>query len=142
MNKCATKFCRGHTTKSGRSRFCSKCRSRRWRDKFPLHYSFKNLRVRAKQRGKEFTLTRDEYICFAIKTDYAQMKGKTSLSLSIDRIDDSLGYTKDNIQAITLRENSRKQFVPYFQQYKERTMLETQKQIGKEFRLALSQTPA
>lgn len=108
--KCATKFCLGHTTKSGRSRYCSKCRSIRWRDKFPLHYSFKNLRVRAKQRGKEFTLTRDEYVCFAVKTDYAKMKGKTSLSLSLDRIDDSRGYSKDNIQAITLRENSRKQF--------------------------------
>jgi hypothetical protein len=108
--KCATKNCRGRITKTGRSHFCSKCRSRRWRDKFPLHYSFKNLRVRAIQRGKEFTLTRDEYISFAIKTDYAKMKGKTSLSLSIDRKNNDLGYTKDNIQAIALRENSRKQF--------------------------------
>jgi hypothetical protein len=142
MSKCRTKNCRGQITKSGRSHYCSKCRSRRWRDKFPLHYSFKNLRVRAIQRGKEFTLTREQYVEFAVKTDYGRLKGKTSLSLSLDRIDDTRGYTKDNIQAITLRENSRKQFVPYFQQYKERTMLETQKQIGKAFGLTLLQTPA
>ena len=108
--KCATKKCRGYVTKSAHSPYCSKCRNRKWREKHPLHYSYKNLRTRAKQRGKDFTLTREEYIAFAIKTDYARLKGKTSLSLSIDRVDDTKGYHADNIAAITLRENSRKQF--------------------------------
>jgi len=66
------------------------------------------------QRGKDFQLSREEYIEFAIKTDYARMKGKTTLSLSIDRIDNRKGYEKTNIQAITLRANSRKSFVPFF----------------------------
>ena len=108
--KCATRNCGRLVSKSCKSPYCPRCHSRRWRDKFPLHYSFKNLRVRAKQRGKEFSLTRDEYIAFAVSTDYAKLKGKTSLSLSIDRIDPTKGYTKENIQAITLRENSRRQF--------------------------------
>jgi hypothetical protein len=108
--KCATKNCRGRVTKTGRSRYCSKCRSRRWRDKYPLHYSFKNLRVRAKQRGREFSLTREQYVEFAVKTDYGRLKGKTSLSLSLDRKNNDEGYHLWNIQAITLRENSRKQF--------------------------------
>jgi hypothetical protein len=96
--------------KSGKSPYCSRCRSRRWKEKFPLHYSFKNLRVRAKQRGKTFTLTREFYVEFALKTDYHKLKGKTSLSLSIDRIDNRRGYEPGNIRAITLRENSRRQF--------------------------------
>jgi hypothetical protein len=100
--------------KKEKSPFCSKHRRIHWKEKFPLHYSFNLLRRRAKWRGKDFSLTREEYIEFAIRTDYHRLKGKTSLSLSIDRIENSKGYSRDNIQAITLRENSRKQFVPYF----------------------------
>ena len=114
-NYCLTDFCRNVVhRKNAHSPYCSKCRNRRWREKFPLHYSFKNLRVRAKQRGKDFTLTRQEYIKFAIQTDYASMKGRSSLSLTINRIDNSRGYHADNIESITKSENSRKQFVPYF----------------------------
>jgi hypothetical protein len=115
LNYCLTPFCRNTLhRKRCHSPYCSKCRSRRWADKFPLHYAFKNLRVRARQRGKEFTLTREQYIEFAVKTDYAKLKGKTSLSLSIDRRDNSKGYTLENIQCLTLSENTRKQFVPFF----------------------------
>lgn len=109
--RCRTRNCRGLVTKSGKSPYCSKCRSRRWAERHPLHYSFKNLKVRAKQRGKVFTLTRDEYLKFAKETDYGRLKGKTSLSLSIDRKDNSKGYSADNIAAITIRENCRKQWV-------------------------------
>ncbi|MDE2103690.1 MAG: hypothetical protein KGL39_41010 [Patescibacteria group bacterium] len=112
---CLTPRCRGKVNKKKEhSPYCSKCRRLRWKEKFPLHYSFSKLKFRAAERGKEFALTRDEYISFAIKTDYARMKGKTSLSLSIDRVDNSRGYSADNIRAITLQSNSRRQFVPYF----------------------------
>jgi hypothetical protein len=79
-----------------------------FKERFPLKYSFQKLRARARERGHEFSLTYEQYEAFAIKTDYARLKGKTSLSLSIDRKDDSLGYHHWNIQAITIRENSRK----------------------------------
>lgn len=86
---------RGITTwlsrKSGRSSILSRC-------------------CRAKERGKEFSLTYAQYEAFAINTDYAKLKGKTSLSLSVDRVDDKLGYHWWNIKAITLRENTRKQY--------------------------------
>jgi|GEM_PF-3185857 hypothetical protein len=109
-NHCKTSRCRGITTESGHSPYCAKCRYRRWRDKFPLHCSYNNLKKRAKERGKDFTLTREQYVEFATKTDYAKMKGKTSLSLSINRKDNSQGYHYWNIEAITLSENSRKLF--------------------------------
>jgi hypothetical protein len=115
LNHCLAPRCRGLVQKKiCHSPYCSKCRGRRWATKFPLNYAFHNLRKRAKQRGKDFSLTRSEYIEFAIKTDYARLKGKTSLSLSINRIDNLKGYHVGNIEAITLSENSRKQFVPYF----------------------------
>ena len=116
--------CRHLVFPSGRSPYCSRCRSRRWRAKFPLHYAFHHLRNRAKERGHEFGLTLEQYIAFAVKTDYAKLKGKSSLSLSIDRIDNNRGYFADNIQAITLRENSLKQFVPYFSKQQENSNYE------------------
>lgn len=112
---CRSRNCRGVVDKEKvHSPYCSRCRTKRWREKFPLHYSFKNLRNRAKQRGKEFSLTREQYVEFAVKTDYARLKGKSSMSLSIDRKDNSRGYSVDNIRAITLSDNSRKQFFPFW----------------------------
>lgn len=112
---CATKFCRGIVDKKKEhSPFCSRCRRKIWKEKNPLRYYFGNLRRRAKQRGKSFTLTFEQYREFAIKTDYARMRGKTSLSLSIDRKHNGHGYHAWNIRAITLQQNSRKSFVPFF----------------------------
>lgn len=122
LHHCRSRNCRGLVhQKKEHSPFCSRCRRNRWKIKFPLHYSFSNFRKRARQRGKDFSLTREQYVAFAIKTDYARLRGKTSLSLSIDRKDDSRGYSADNIQAISLRENSRKQFVPYWANQQENT---------------------
>lgn len=115
MHHCLTPRCRGLVNKKKhKTNKCSRCKWKRFKENNPLKYSFGNLRRRAKQRKKEFALTFEQYRDFAIKTDYARLKGKTSLSLSIDRIDDSRGYIAENIQAISLRENSRKQFVPFF----------------------------
>lgn len=112
---CETPFCRGLVNrKTEKNIICSACKRARWKANNPLRYAFGNLRRRAKQRGKEFTLTFDQYKHFAESTDYHKLKGKSSLSLSVDRIDDRAGYEWWNIQAITLRENTRKQFVPFF----------------------------
>lgn len=106
--KCRTKFCRGYAAPNNRlhSPYCSKCRSRRWKAKHPLHYLFNNLRHRAKLRGIEFTLTRNEFIEFAHKTNYEQLRGRNSFNLCIDRKDSSKGYSHDNIRALTIRANS------------------------------------
>lgn len=114
--KCRTKFCRGKAHRSGKSPYCSKCRTRRWRDKHPIKYHFHKLRSRARERGHEFRLTLFDYACFWFSTGYGVLRGKTALSLSINRIDNSKGYIPGNIEAITLSENSRRQFVPYFKE--------------------------
>lgn len=123
--KCRQKGCRRKLDpRRNRSPFCPRCASRRFKEKHPLKYAYNHLRKRARERGKEWALTYAEYERFAITTDYARLKGKTSLSLSIDRIDNSKGYMLSNIQAITLRENSRKMFVPRMREYIQRTMAE------------------
>lgn len=115
LHYCLTPHCHGTVNKKkAHSPFCIKCKQARWKEKNPLKYSFGNLRRRAKQRGHEFSLTFEQYVEFSVKTGYARLKGKTSLSLSIDRKKNDRGYHADNIQAITLAENSRKQYVPFF----------------------------
>lgn len=93
-----------------RTSCCPKHNWQRYKEKYPLRYAFQKLRARAAERGHAFTLTFEQYEQFAIKTNYATLKGKSSQSLSVDRIDPKRGYHADNIRAITLRENSRRQF--------------------------------
>ena len=127
--KCHTPNCRKFVTGGARSHYCSNCRTKHWRAKYPLHYYFNKLKQRAKERGKEFELTREQYIYFAKSTNYAKLKGKTSTSLSIDRIKNDGPYAWWNIQAITLRQNSRKEHVPFWQQQHNITYKPTEEEI-------------
>lgn len=114
--KCSHRGCWRKVRRSEHSDKCYKHRIAAFREKHPLKYSFGNLRKRAKQRGVPFHLTFEQYEAFAVRTDYAKLKGKSSLSLSVDRIENSLGYWPWNLSAISLRENSRKNYIPFFQQ--------------------------
>lgn len=110
LPKCLTKFCRGLVMPNAHSPYCGKCRSRRFKEKWPLKYSFGKLRARAKERGHAFTLTFEDYESFARQTGYDKLKGKTKHSLSINRKRNSEGYTRENIEAVTLSMNSRLRF--------------------------------
>ena len=63
----------------------------------------------AKRRGKDFRLTLAEFELFCEQTNYLVLKGKTAKSASIDRIDHTRGYFIDNIQVLSLSDNSKKQ---------------------------------
>jgi len=131
--RCKNKRCRGFVaTKACKTPFCARCKWKAYVEKNPLKATFKNLRTHARERGKDFSLTFDQFRRFAEKTDYMRRKGKTSLSLQIDRIRDEGPYAIWNIQAITLRENTRKQFVPYWREYMQRTMAETTAAISEQ----------
>jgi hypothetical protein len=130
---CKTPDCRGMVaSKRCKSNKCAKCKWIIWVDKNPLRAAFKTVRNHAKERGKEFSLTFDQFKRFAEKTDYIRRKGKTSLSLQIDRIRNDGPYAIWNIQAITLRENTRKQWVPYFRHLQD-TMAETSAAISEAY---------
>ena len=110
MRRCKTRWCRGNAR--SHSPFCGKCFWRRLKEVNPLKYSFWKLKHRARERGHSFLLTFDEYKEFSIQSGYAEWKGKTAESLSINRIDPEKGYQKDNIEAVTLSYNSRLQHAP------------------------------
>lgn len=128
--KCRTKFCRGVQTATGHSPFCSKCRTRRFKERHPLKYSFNLFRNRARHRGHAFELTFQEYEKFARETGYDKLKGKHKHSLSIHRKDGALGYRMDNIAAVSLSLNSRLEFAN-IPDYLEAEMMEAEKQTRK-----------
>ncbi len=106
MRICKTKYC---TTKTPKHRtICCKCISRKYRSDNPVRSSFDILRTNAKRRGKEFDLTFDQFKKFAIETEYIAGKGRSSQSFTIDRIDQDLGYTINNLQVLTNAENVKK----------------------------------
>jgi hypothetical protein len=114
--KCATKRCRGSVlSKSAHSPYCSKCRNRRWAAKFPLNKAFHNLVSHARERGIPITITRSEFLEFAVKSGLSIAHGQGKYCLNVDRKDERYGYSLDNIHSITKSDNSsRQRFVPYF----------------------------
>jgi hypothetical protein len=102
--KCQTEGCQNETK---HRKLCAKCAKRKYREKYPLKYWYDTLKTNAKRRGKEFTLTIEQFSDFCKKTGYNEKKGKTANSLSVDRIKPWLGYSADNIRAITLSDNTK-----------------------------------
>lgn len=105
MKKCKTEGC---NNKADRGNYCYKCISRKRAKAHPMKYTYNNLKNNARNRGKEFNLTFQQFKDFCIKTDYMQNKGITKTSYHIDRIDETKGYTIDNIQVLTNTENVKK----------------------------------
>ena len=68
------------------------------------------LRSNAHRRGKDFTITKEDFKEFCEETNYLELKGRTKNSASIDRIDPSKGYIKGNLQVLTLGQNSAKRW--------------------------------
>lgn len=100
--KCFTEGCNNY---ADRGNYCHACWSKKYRAKHPLKYLFDNLKNNAKRRGKDFTLTLDEFKDFAIKSGYSELHGREADCLSVDRKNPLLGYSKDNIRVITVSDN-------------------------------------
>lgn len=107
---CSTPYCRGKRAK-GRT-ICHKCKARRYRENNPEKAAFQNLRTNAKRRGKEFSITFDQFKKFCVKTDYLKKRGRSSSGFHIDRIDEQGPYSIENIQVLTNSENVKK-FLEY-----------------------------
>lgn len=87
---------------------CNRCRDERYKRNQPLRRAYSKLKYRARERGHEFELTYEQYERFALESGYAEGRGKTAASFSIDRIKDELGYVPGNLRVLTLAENTRK----------------------------------
>lgn len=84
---------------------CRKCKYKRHKKNDIVKVTYQTLKYNSKRRGKEFTITLEEFREFCVETNYISKKGIESNSYHIDRIDENKGYTKDNIQLLTNTEN-------------------------------------
>jgi len=87
---------------------CSRCNYIQKKKSNPIRIAYTSLKYHAKERGKEFSLTIDQFKEFCVKSNYLNCKGIEKNSYHIDRIDESKGYEIGNIQLLTNTENVRK----------------------------------
>jgi len=74
-----------------------------------MRYAFQTLKDHAKQRGIRFTLSFTLFRSFALQSDYLNRKGNGKKCLTVDRIKNTRGYVRGNIQALTRERNRDKQ---------------------------------
>lgn len=106
---CVTKRCRNSVKNAGAK--CSTCRRRDQKNNNPFAYYWGNMKQNAKRRGKEFRITLEEYVEWSVKHRLHTHDGTKFCNKTVDRVDNSLGYFIENMQVLTLSENSRKRFI-------------------------------
>jgi len=104
VNKCKAhrEGCKNFTAHKG---FCSTCRSKKTRAADPIKYIYLNLKNRAKQRPKEFTITLEEFRKWCIDNNFVPGQG-----WSVDRKKNEHGYHIWNIQKMLLIHNIHKYY--------------------------------
>lgn len=88
--------------------YCNRCKYINEIERDPIGVAYRRLKSHAKQRGKEFSLTKEQFQEFCIKSEYMVKKGIHKNCLHIDRKDETKGYTIDNIQVLSNTENVKK----------------------------------
>lgn len=87
---------------------CHRCRTAVWRKNNPMRAAYHRLKSHAADREILFTITFAEFECFAKRTEYLCKTGPFGHSLTVDRKNNLLGYTAQNIKAMTRAKNSEK----------------------------------
>lgn len=103
MSKCATPFCR-KTARKGR-KLCGCCKMAKYRENNPMRAAYQNLKDNAKQRGKIFELTLEQFERFAIRVELIGKSGHSADSYTVDRIRDEEGYVEGNLQVLSRSAN-------------------------------------
>ncbi len=112
---CNARGCTHATDLSGRKppytprRYCARCRKRLSRANNGLRSTFNDLKHSATRRKIPFDIHYGAFLLFAIENDLYTKTEVSKTSFSIDRRDDSLGYTIDNIQVLSMGANSSKE---------------------------------
>lgn len=109
LNRCATAHCA--KDKVPGKNYCHACSKRRWRMKNAMKAAWGALRDNATRRQIFFDLTFDQFAAFCYGTEYMARRGKTKYSYSVDRMDETKGYTVGNLQILTLSQNSQKEIL-------------------------------
>lgn len=108
--RCPVLFCRRESRPASRGgpymhRLCSMHAKQLSRLRDPAKALFYEMRSNAKRRGKEWSLTLEQFRSIVAQQDYLDNRGCTKHCLHLDRKKNHLGYHFDNIQIITCSEN-------------------------------------
>lgn len=74
-----------------------------------MHTAWRRLKDHAKERGIPFRLKFIHWRPIAIQSDYVNRTGSNGHCLTVDRIDNTKGYSRANIQFLTRAKNAEKQ---------------------------------
>lgn len=91
---------------------CSKQRAKEYRNRNYVRATLSTIKGRAKRKGIEFSITEDDVIIpdicplLGIPITFGGNYTNRNNSPSIDRIDNSKGYTSDNIRVISFLANT------------------------------------
>ena len=105
--KCILNGC--HRNHAPGKTLCYKHHMQRWRIRNPILAAYYIMKWNSKIRRKEFHLSVEEFEEFCLINNYIPHKGIHAQDLTIDRIDHTKGYSIDNIQVLTKRENVQKE---------------------------------
>ncbi|SDT46632.1 hypothetical protein SAMN05192545_3954 [Maribacter dokdonensis] len=87
---------------------CHKHYARKRREVDPVAVRYNQWKQSAKQRGKAFSVTLEQFRQFCRDTGYIVNKGRRGMSATLDRVINSEGYHIDNLQLLTNRANASK----------------------------------
>ena len=73
-----------------------------------MQAAYSTLRDHARARGIAFTITFADFEQFARESDYLERTGPFAACLTVDRIDNLIGYVPGNLQPLTRAANSEK----------------------------------
>ena len=94
--------------RKAKDRFCPKHRHRYTKENNYISYAFHIWKSNCRRRGKENTVSLEEFKKFCEKTGYLSGKGRRPESMTIDRIDSSKGYSIENMRILSLSQNASK----------------------------------
>lgn len=77
-----------------------------WRTNNPLKYTYNNLKGSAKRRNIYFDISISYFEKFVSENNYLYKKGRSALSLTIDRKNPKIGYIEGNIRVLPLLINA------------------------------------
>lgn len=103
MSKCTYEGC--GRSKYPNSKYCGKHKSQVYRAKYPIRATYNTLKMNARRRGKEFTITLFEFNELILDTGYVEARGRLKDSLTIHRVVEEIGYVSGNLSVRTNEDN-------------------------------------
>lgn len=103
-HQCCVDLCLKHRG-SKKTRYCWMHKARRFKQQNPLSYIYSKLKYNAGKRGVVFTISLRYFRLFCWWHEYDIYKGRRDNDYNIDRIINSLGYERGNLQILTGKAN-------------------------------------